>query len=285
MMAKKPRYASHLAWLLLGLGPVLLSGPIGNWRYSLDRYLWIKVQPWDLDQAPGWLALIAGWCCIAHAFGQAREPPSHLTGFARMRFQLRWLPVPILGTLGAYVALAYHHVSPLVLIIDVENVPAGATLEGGACVRSFEWHESRYGAAFDYLFGVDRPDIVQTSFSNQTHAEFRFAAGGLSLQNWQPELERVFLGIEDGAQDNAAFLVLRIEGDLRHSGTIRVTHQSLKECQSPEHTKAGACLIQVTPHSPREREVRVVFDLADVKLEQFDEGPFYRVDLLWGPKL
>ena len=63
-----------------------------------------------------------------------------------------------------------------------------------------------------------------------------------------------------------------------------MTHQSLAECQSPDYTKGGACLIQVSPLSPDEREVRVVFDLANIKLEQFDEAPFYRVDLLWGPK-
>jgi hypothetical protein len=94
----------------------------------------------------------------------------------------------------------------------------------------------------------------------------------------------VFVGIEDQAQDNAAFLVLRVVGDLQHTGPIRVTHQSLQECQSPDYSKGGACLIQIAPHVVDEREVRVVFDLAGVELEPFDEGPFYRVDLIWAPK-
>ena len=293
-MAEPRRFGWYLAWLPLGLGLVLLSGPIGDW-YDYLHQLWSGMSPVSghkfdsslgLDRIPGWLVLGAGWCCIAHGLGGAREPPRGVTtGFARMRFRLRWLPVPILGTLGTYVGLAYHHVAPLVLTVDVENVPPGATFEGGVIVGRSAWHWSRYGATFDYLFAVNLPPYeVRTSFSNQAHAQFRFAAGWLSLQNWQPDLERVFVGIEDGSQDNAAFLLLRVEHGLQHADTIHVTHRSLAACQSPERTNAGACLIQVAPLWLDEGEVRVVFDLADVELEPFDEGPFYRVDLLWGPK-
>ena len=294
-MAEKRHWGWQLAWLLFGLGLVLLSGPIGDW-YDYLNQLWSgssslsghKFGPsLGLDRAPGWLMLLAGWWCIARGLAGGRKPPSDLaTGFARMRFRLRWLPVPILGTLATYVVLAYHHASPLVLIIDVENVPPGATIQGGAIVGRYARHRTRYGATFDYLFGVNvPPHRLTVSFSDRPDSEYRFAAGRLSLQNWQPELERVFVGIEDAAQDNAAFLLLRVKpGFQEDTGPIRVTHQSLAECQSPDYTKGGACLIQVSPLSMDEREVRVVFDLANVKLEQFDEAPFYRVDLLWGPK-
>ncbi len=292
-MAEKRHWGWQLAWLLLGLGLVLMSGPIGDW-YDYLNQLWsgrssLSGHKFDsslgLDRAPGWLMLLSGWWCIAHGLGGARKPPRDLpAGFARMRFRLRWLPVPILGTVGTYVALAYHQALPLVLTIELENAPPGATVKGGAIVGRYARHWSRYGATFDYLFGFNLPRDQTVSFSHRPDSEYRFAAGRLSLQNWQPYLKRVFVGIEDAAQDNAAFLLLRVDPGIRYTAPIHVTHQSLKECQSPDYTKGGACLIQVSPLSLDQREVRVMFDLANIKLEQFDEAPFYRVDLLWGPK-
>jgi hypothetical protein len=193
--------------------------------------------------------------------------------------------VPILGTLGTYVGLAYHDVSPLVLTVDVENVPSGATLQGGAIVWALPWHWSRYGAAFDYLFGVDLPPFdARTAFSNQLHSQFRFAAGRLSLQNWQPRLDRVFVGIEDESQRKAALVLLRVKPAFDHAGTIRVTHQLLERCYPPEDTTGGACLIQVAHQSEDEREVRVVFDLARINLEPYKDVPFHNVKYLWGPE-
>ncbi len=255
-MSEKRHGGWQLAWVLFGLGLVLLSGPIGDW-YDYLNQLWSGSTSLDghkfesslgLDRAPGWLTLIAGWWCVARGLGGSRKPPSDLLArFGRIRFRLRWLPVPILGTLGTYVALAYHHASPLVLIIDVENAPPGATVQGGATVGRYARHWSRYGATFDYLFGFNLPPDQKVSFFDRPASAYRFGPSRLSIQNWQPYVQSVFVGIEDQAQDNAAFLLLRIDPDIRHTEPIRVTHQSLQECQSPDYTKGGACLIQISP--------------------------------------
>ncbi len=284
-MAEKRHWGWQLTWVLFGLGLGLMSGPIGDW-YDYLNQLWsgrssLSGHKFDssfgLDRVPGWLTLIAGWWCIAHGLDGAGMLPSDLpTKFARMRFRLRWLPVPIIGTLGTYVALAYHNAPPLVLTIDVENVPPGATVEGRAIVGSFARHESRYGATFDYLFGVNLPpNWLTISFSNQAHSEFRFAGGRLSLQNWQPDLKRMFVGIEDEIQGKAALVLLDVASDDQHAGTIRVTRQSLEECRAP--STRGACLTQVAPLSFREREVRIVFDFTDISLELYEDPPIYKL--------
>jgi hypothetical protein len=95
-------------------------------------------------------------------------------------------------------------------------------------------------------------------------------------------LDCVFVGIEDEVQGNAAFLVLRLEPGRQHTGTIRVTRQSLKRCSSA-YRDGGACLIQITRPSLDEREVRVVFDLADIELAPYEDAPFYPVDFHLGP--
>src|SRR4051812_38504217 len=103
----RPRW--HWGWLLFGICLVLLAGPIGDWKDYLNQLLWLGISSGDgnkfgssagLDRAPGWLTLLAGWCCFAHGLGAARKPPSEATtGFARLRFRLRWLPVPAVATL------------------------------------------------------------------------------------------------------------------------------------------------------------------------------------------
>jgi hypothetical protein len=272
---------------------VLLSGPIGDWKDYLQQLLWSGLSSVSghkfgpsagLDRFPGWLVLLAGWGCIAHGLGGARKPPSDATGFARMRFQLRWLPLPILATLGTYVALAYHGTAPLLVTIDVINAPPGVTVHGGPIVGNFARRWSRYGATFDYLFGVPLPPFnVRPVFYNQIHSEFRFPAGRMSLQNWQPDLERVFLGLEDERQAKSALVSIRVQHDIETTGTISVSRASLGRCHSIEYGTDGACWIQVTPHSVDDREIRVVFDLAGVELQPYGDAPYFNVDLLWGP--
>ena len=291
-MMDRRHWRRPLASLLFGLALVLLSGPIGNWYYFLRQFWYGLFISGDhfrtsagADRFPGWLALFAGWYYIAHALGGARQPPSHLpAGFARLRFRLHWLPVPILATLGTYVVLAYHSTPPLMLRVDVENAPPGLTVHGGAIVGRSARRESHYRATVDALFGIPLPPIeVKPSFYDQPHSEYRFAAGRLSLQNWQPDLERVFVGIEDEIEGKAAFLVLRLESNLQHTeGTIRVTRQSLQRCFTSEYPSGGACLIQVIPQPLHaHREIRVVFDLAGIDLEPYKDEPFYSIDRLW----
>lgn len=280
-----------LALLLYGLWLVLLSGPIGDWHDFLHQ-LWSGMSSLrghkfersaGLDRFPGWLVLVAGWCCIALGLGGARTPPSNLrAGFARMRFRLRWLPVPILGTLGTYVGLAYQHAPPLLVTVDVLNAPPGATVRGGPIVGSRAHHESRYGATFDYLFGVPLPPFnVKPLFHNQPHSEFRFPAGRLSLQNWQPELDRVFVVIEDEIQRKSALVVLRVERNHQYMGTVSVNGELLKRCYSIEYKKNDACRRQVIPDSLDERGIRIVLDLAGIELARDGDERYFNVDLVW----
>jgi len=291
-MAEQRHWRWRLAWLLPGLGLVLLSGPIGDWKDYLQQLVWSGLSSGSghkfgpsagLDRFPGWLALLAGWCCIAHGLGGTRKPPSPApSGGPPRRLWLRWLPVPILGTLGTYLALAYHDAPPLVVTVDVINAPPGVTVHGGPVVGDFARRSSRYGAAIDYLFGFKLPAFnTRPLFYKQPHAEFRFPPGWLSLQNWQPHLQRVFVGLEDEIQGKSALVSIRVKRDLRRTGTLSVTRESLKRCHSIEYKKDGACWIQVIPHSPDDREVRVVFDLAGIELESYGDGePYFNVDLL-----
>jgi hypothetical protein len=290
---QRRHWAWHLGWLLVGLYLVLLSGPIGDWKDYLNQ-LWSGMSSLSghkfgpsagLDRAPGWLVLVAGWCCMAHGLGGARKPPSDTpTGFARTRFRLRWLPVPILATLATYVALAYHGAPPLIVTVEVINAPPGTTVRGGSIVGRRARHESRYGATFDYLFGISLPPTRATALSyNQSHSEFRFPAGQLSLQNWQPDLERVFVHLKDESQLESAFVSVLIDRDLQHTGTISVTRESLKGCHSVDNEKGGTCLLQAAPPSRDQLGFRVVFDLADIELGPHEDEPFYDVNLLWGP--
>jgi hypothetical protein len=282
---KRGHWERPPAWLVLGLALVLLSGPIGNWyNFVTETVESLIVSGYDFrtsdgaDRFPGWLALLAGWCCIAHALGGARKPPSDLpAGFARLRFRLRWLPVPILATLGSYVVLAFHSPPPLLLRVDVQNAPPGLTLHGRAIVTRYARRQSHYRATVDALLGVQPPPFdVKYSFS-EAHSEHRFAAGRLSLLNWQPDLESVFLGVEDETQHKVAFLTLSIERHHQHTeSTIRVTRQSLQPCSAFSALSEGACLSQVTSGSRDEREIHVVFDLADIELKPYKEKPFCR---------
>jgi hypothetical protein len=285
---KRGHWERPPAWLVLGLALVLLSGPIGNWYNFVTQTLeTLIVSGYDFhtsdgaDRFPGWLALIAGWCCIAHALGGARKPPSDLpAGFARLRFRLRWLPVPMLATLGSYIVLAYHSTPPLILRIDIENAPPGLTLHGGVIVGRATRHESHYRATIDALFSVPLPPIeVKASFYDELHSEYRFAAGRLSLQNLQPNLERVFVGIEDEIQGKSAFVALVLHPRFEHTeGTIRVTRESLKQCFTSEYPSGGACRIQEISRPLEDREIRVVFDLAGIGLEPYKDEPFYSID-------
>jgi hypothetical protein len=280
---KSPCSSWRLAPLLLGLGLVLISGPIGSWCDFLNRRLWIdltylSVSPWALDRAPGWLSLVVGWGCIARGLGGTRPPPSHLRArFARALFRLRWLPAPVVATLGTYVALARHHVAPLVLTVDVANTPPGSALHSWAIARNITPHENRYGATFDYLFGVTLPPgRVGSGYSHLSHSEFRFAAGQFGIEKWQPDLERVIVGIDDETQHKAALVELEMSPSypyVHQEGTIRVTRDLLKDCATPTHR--GACLQQVTYQTLDDHEVRVVFDCSDIQLAPYEEPPLY----------
>jgi hypothetical protein len=288
----RPRW--HLGWLLFGICLVLLAALIGDWKDYVDQILNSGFSSGDgykfgfsagWDRAPGWLTLLAGWCCFAHGLGAARKPPSEAsTRFARLRFRLRWLPVPIVATLGTYVALAYHRAAPLIVTIDVINAPPGITIHGGPIAGRRAWHDSRYGAAVDYLFAAALPARnARPVFYNQPHSEFRFPAGRFSLQNWQPDWERVFVGLEDERQGKSALVSVLVEdADIEHTGTISVTRETLKRCHSIQYGEDGACWILVTPYSFYDRDVHVVFDLAGIELEPYGDAPYFNVELLWG---
>ena len=155
-----------------------------------------------------------------------------------MRFRLRWLPVPILGTLGTYVGLAYQLAPPLLVTVDVLNAPPGATVRGGPIVGSLAHHKSRYGATFDYLgdqagsYTCLEPDAALCAELSQRLASHRNPPRVVSgtLQTL-PEAERF---------DTIVYIDV-----LEH-----IEHDRQELVQAAERLAAGGCLIVLSPALP-----------------------------------
>ncbi|MEO8180602.1 MAG: hypothetical protein ABI895_17340 [Deltaproteobacteria bacterium] len=271
----------NVAPLSLGLCLVLLSAPIGDWNDYLG-YLVVGGgptgkygYPWGLERAPGWLVLVLGWVCLAFGL-RTTETPTSSTADPTAQSRSRWqrFATAVLATLGAYVALASHYVAPLQLTIDVINAPPSTELHVGAAIFRDAWNSSHYRSALDYLFGFTSPTDEPVPISRETHTEYRFAAGWISLENWQPSLYRVFVGIKDARRRKAAFVSVRSDASFPQL-EILVNRRSLQPCDSHPEPSEGNCLYQLAPLTTRQRNVHVIFDLAQVELTPYVGAPFF----------
>jgi hypothetical protein len=277
-------------WIVVGLGLMLLAAPIGDARDLLSNLLgwWASTrkytQPFGFDRALGRLVLILGWYCIARGLGGDGGPSNPAAGsFSRLSFRLRWLPVPLLATMGLYVALVLREADTHLLVINVSNLPPDTKLLVGGNETVTAWNENRYAEAIEYLFGVPRGRAGWLPTFQQAHAEFRSEPTRLGLQNWHPEWTWLFITSNDEATHQGLVVFLNLRSCAGGAEIIDVGKSSAVPC-SDWYEDSGRCVVQNAYYRQDAEQIRVNVDLAGLQPESY-QGDFpFRLDSNLGAK-